>query len=48
MELFNDILKNLEMMNITSLQRAIKDGYVNISGNEGKRKITYVASENHS
>ena len=48
MELFNDILKNLEMMNMSSLQRAIKDGYVNISGNEGKRKITYVASENHS
>ena len=35
-------------MNMSSLQRAIKDGYVNISGNEGKRKITYVASENHS
>ena len=48
MELFNDILKNFEMMNMSSLQRAIKDGYVNISGNEGKRKITYVASENHS
>lgn len=48
MELFNDILKNLEMMNMSSLQRAIKDGYVNISGNEGKRKITYVVSENHS
>ena len=32
---------------LTSLQRAIKDGYINIIGNEGKRKIIYVASNNH-
>ncbi len=29
------------------LDRAIKDGYAFISGNEGNRKITYVSSENH-
>ncbi|MBO5968419.1 MAG: restriction endonuclease subunit M [Clostridia bacterium] len=33
---------------MSPLQKAIKEGYVTISGNEGKRKITYVASENHS
>ena len=33
---------------LTSLQRAIKDGYINIIGNEGKRKIIYVASNNHT
>ena len=32
----------------TSLQRAIKDGYVNIVGNEGKRKIIYVVSNNYT
>ena len=33
---------------LTSVQRAIKDGYINIIGNEGKRKIIYVASNNHT
>ena len=33
---------------LTSLQRAIKDGYINIIGDEGKRKIIYVASNNHT
>lgn len=30
------------------LERAIKDGYANITGPEGKKKITYVTSDNHS
>ena len=30
------------------LDRAIKDGYANITGVEGKQKITYVTSDNHS
>ncbi len=33
---------------MSPLQRAIKDKYISIVGNEGKRKIYYVASENHS
>lgn len=33
---------------MTYLERAIKDGYANITGTEGKRKITYVTSDNHS
>lgn len=30
------------------LERAVKDGYANITGAEGKQKITYVTSDNHS
>lgn len=30
------------------LERAVKDGYVNITGPEGKKKIAYVSSDNHS
>lgn len=30
------------------LERAIKDGYANITGSAGKQKITYVTSDNHS
>ena len=33
---------------MANLERAIKDGYANITGDEGKRKITYVTSDNHS
>ena len=33
---------------MTYLEKAIEDGYVNITGEEGKRKITYVTSNNHS
>ena len=33
---------------MTNLERAIKDGYANITGDDGKRKITYVTSDNHS
>ena len=29
------------------LERAIKDGYAHITGTEGKRQITYVASDSH-
>lgn len=30
------------------LDKALKDGYANITGPEGKQKITYVTSDNHS
>ena len=33
---------------MTYLDKAIKDGYANITGVDGKRKITYVTSDNHS
>lgn len=33
---------------MTYLERALKDGYANITGTEAKRKITYVTSDNHS
>ena len=33
---------------MTYLEKAIKDGYANITGVDGKRKITYVTSDNHS
>ena len=39
----NDMIADAFMI---PLQKAIKEGYITISGNEGKRKITYVASEN--
>lgn len=29
------------------LQRAQKDGYINITGGEGKKKIEYITSEKH-
>lgn len=46
-------LKNIETdglgeVCLTSLERAIKDGYISIIGDEGKRKITYISSENHN
>ncbi len=31
----------------TPLQRAQKDGYINITGAEGKKKIEYITSEKH-
>ena len=41
-----------EMINesffMSPLQRAQKDGYVNITGPEGKRKIKYITLERHS
>ena len=30
------------------LERAIKDGYANITGVDNKQKITYVTSDNHT
>lgn len=36
-----------ELVSFTPLQRAQKDGYVNITGVEGKRKIEYITSEKH-
>lgn len=33
---------------MTYLEKALKDGYANITGTDGKRKITYVTSDNHS
>lgn len=46
-------LKNIETdglgeVCLTSLERAIKDRYISIIGDEGKRKITYISSENHN
>ena len=41
-----------EMINesffMSPIQRAQKDGYVNITGPEGKRKIEYITSERHT
>lgn len=36
------------MENIVYLDKAIKDGYAYLTGEEGKRKIVYVVSNNHS
>ena len=45
----NDMInKNLEAMVLSPLERAQKDGYINITGPEGKRKIEYITSERHS
>ena len=33
---------------MTNLEKAINDGYAYISGPEGKQKITYVSSDNHT
>ena len=33
---------------MTNLERAIKDGYINITGPDTKQKITYITSDNHS
>lgn len=33
---------------MTYLEKALKDGYANITGADGKQKITYVTSDNHS
>lgn len=30
------------------LDKALKDGYANITGNDGKKRITYVTSDNHT
>lgn len=47
--MFNEMMKdNLSAMALTPLQRAQKDGYVNITGPEGKQKIEYITSERHS
>ena len=42
------INENAEAIVLTPLQRAQKDGYVNITGPEGKQKIEYITSERHS
>lgn len=45
---FNERIKeNMESVVLPPLQRAQKDGYVNIIGNEGKRKIEYLTVEKH-
>lgn len=33
---------------MTYLDKAQKDGYINITGVEGKRKIEYITSERHT
>lgn len=38
----------MEAIFLSPLQRAEKDGYINITGPEGKKKIEYVTSERHS
>lgn len=38
----------MEDIKMTNLERAIKDGYAYITGAEGKEKIVYVSSDNHS
>lgn len=38
----------MEANSLSPLQRAEKDGYINITGPEGKKKIEYVTSERHS
>ena len=44
----NDMAKTaFEPVLSTTLQRAQKDGYVNITGVEGKKKIEYITSEKH-
>ena len=44
----NDMAKTaFEPIMSTPLQRAQKDGYVNITGAEGKKKIEYITSEKH-
>lgn len=35
-------------INMTYLDKAQKDGYINITGAEGKRKIEYITSERHT
>lgn len=42
----NDMAKAaFEPVMFTPLQRAQKDGYINITGAEGKKKIEYITSE---
>lgn len=36
-----------EPVMFTPLQKAQKDGYINITGAEGKKKIEYITSEKH-
>lgn len=44
----NDVAKPaFEPVSFTPLQRAQKDGYINITGVEGKKKIEYITSEKH-
>lgn len=44
----NDIAKTaFEPVLFTPLQRAQKDGYINITGVDGKKKIEYITSEKH-
>ena len=38
----------MEDIKMTNLEKAIKDGYAYITGVEGKEKIVYVSSDNHS
>ncbi len=30
------------------LEKAIKDGYADLSGSDNKQKITYITSDNHT
>lgn len=39
--------KYMDMMWLSPLEKAQRDGYINITGAEGKRKIEYVTSERH-
>ena len=47
-DMYDVVKNNAEVIALSPLQRAEKDGYVNITGPEGKRKIEYVTSERHS
>ena len=47
-DMYDVVKNNAEAIALSPLQRAEKDGYVNITGPEGKRKIEYVTSERHS
>lgn len=45
----NDVAKPaFEPVSFTALQRAQKDGYINITGAEGKKKIEYNLHERFS
>lgn len=45
---FDETIKgNTESIVLSPLQRAQEDGYINITGSDGKRKIEYITSEKH-
>ena len=44
----NDVFRtSFDQILYTPLQRAQKDGYINITGAEGKKKIEYITAEKH-